>query len=46
MKSKFFHCFRPIVEDSVFHNHAIDQSTSSIITKRSEKNDILVSLSS
>ncbi|KAL3352630.1 hypothetical protein AABB24_020569 [Solanum stoloniferum] len=32
MKSKFFHCFRPIVED---------QSTSCIITKRSEQNDQL-----
>lgn len=42
MKSKFFLCFRPIVEDSVLHNHATDQATSS---KRSEKNDQLVSLS-
>ncbi|XP_059274597.1 uncharacterized protein LOC132029307 [Lycium ferocissimum] len=41
MKSKFFLCFRPIVEDSVLHNHAVDQSSSSIITKRREKNDQL-----
>ncbi|KAM3320775.1 hypothetical protein P3S67_007977 [Capsicum chacoense] len=41
MKSKFFLCFRPIVEDSVFHNHAIDQSSSSIVTKRREENDQL-----
>ncbi|CAN4094157.1 unnamed protein product [Withania somnifera] len=41
MKSKFFQCFRPIVEDSVLHNHAIDQPSSSIITKRREKNEQL-----
>ncbi|XP_055802191.1 uncharacterized protein LOC129871313 [Solanum dulcamara] len=41
MKSKLFLCFRPIVEDSVHQNHAIDQSTSSIITKRSDKHDQL-----
>ncbi|OIT01735.1 PREDICTED: uncharacterized protein LOC109228179 [Nicotiana attenuata] len=40
MKSKFFLCFRPIVEDSVLHNHAIDRS-SPTITKRSVKNDPL-----
>ncbi|KAM3216423.1 hypothetical protein P3L10_025864 [Capsicum annuum] len=41
MKSKFFLCFRPIVGDSVLHNHAIDQSSSSIVTKRREENDQL-----
>nr|XP_016442828.1 PREDICTED: uncharacterized protein LOC107768233 [Nicotiana tabacum] len=40
MKSKFFLCFRPIVEDSVIHNHTIDRS-SPIITKRCGKNDPL-----
>nr|XP_009794370.1 PREDICTED: uncharacterized protein LOC104241150 [Nicotiana sylvestris]XP_016492413.1 PREDICTED: uncharacterized protein LOC107811941 [Nicotiana tabacum] len=38
MKSRFFLCFRPIVEDSVLHNHAIDRS-SPTIRKRCGKND-------
>lgn len=37
MKSKFFHCFRPIVED---------QSTSSVITKTSENDQLFESKSS